>query len=64
MIDKPVYDNRFVIGEQRSHAIALNVHRPINKNEADRGDAGGNQEASPNAGFVLGRILRKHVELR
>jgi hypothetical protein len=43
VIDKPVYNNRFMIGEQRSHAIAHNFHWLINKNQADRGDASGNQ---------------------
>jgi hypothetical protein len=45
MVDKLVYNNRFMIGEQRSHTIALNFHRLINltdKEEADRGDASTN----------------------
>jgi len=40
MVDKPVYNNRVIIGKQRSHTSALNFHRLINKNETDCGDAG------------------------
>lgn len=43
MIDKPIYNNRFMIEEQRSHAITHNLHRLINKNQADGGDASGNR---------------------
>lgn len=47
--------NPFMIGQQRSHTIALNCLRLINRNEADRCDASGNRWASsPNAVLCAG----------
>ena len=39
MVDKPVYDDRFMIGEQRSHAVAFNFHWLIDKSQAGHSDA-------------------------
>ncbi len=39
-----------IIGKQRSHTIALNFHRLINKNEADCRDAGNESASYPNPG--------------
>src|SRR5260370_39476999 len=43
MVDKPVYDDRFMIGEQRSHAVAFNFQRLINKSQAGHSDAKSDQ---------------------
>src|SRR2546423_828715 len=58
-VDKIVDENAFLVGEQRRHAGAFDLHRLVQEDDDDQGQPNGNEQvAGPNANFVAKGVQR------